>query len=595
MARQFAAKLAAMMALLNLACAACEGIVIPRNGPNTAVIVVADRASAAEKHAASELQSFIRQVTGAKLRILDRAQSSPRILVGVDAARMVDRKFSIDGLGTDGIVIRAVGDDLILAGGRPRGTLYAVYTFLEDYVGCRWWAPGASTIPKRATLSFDRIDVRYVPVFDYREPFWHSAFERDWAVRNKALGTRIPSDEQTGGKPSISHIHHSFYQLIPPGKYFNDHPEWFCERDGKRVVDGGQLCLSNEEMRREVVKNVLERLRKQPNVTNVAVAQNDAARPCQCAKCKAIVEEEGAESGPMIRFVNAVAEDVEKEFPNVIISTFAYTYSQSPPRHVRPRHNVIVWLCTMGASYNLPLNACKRNQDFADDLRGWAKIAPTLYIWDYVTNFRHYLFIHPNLRVLGPNIRFFAANNVKGVFEQGAQETPGAEMMELRAWVLAKLLWNPQLSDDKLIDEFLGGYYGPAARHIRAYIDGIHDVNQAMRQPLGCYEHPDRAFMDPAVLLKAWKHMKEAEAAVAGSPELLKRVRYAQMPLMYAYMIRWKDMRARAAEKGVAWPMGDDPHAVLADYKARAAEIGITHVSEQQKFDKLEEKLNLPK
>ena len=248
----------------------------------------------------------------------------------------------------------------------------------------------------------------------------------------------------------------------------------------------------------------------------------------------------------------------------------------------------------MNCSYNLPLAEHKRNEGFARDLRAWSKIAKHLYIWDYTTNFRHYLFIHPNLRVLGPNIRFFVANGVDGVFEQGSTGTPGAEFAELRAWVLAKLLWNPQLDDNELIDEFLTGYYGPAGTHVRAYIDTIHDIMQAGRQPLGCYEEPNRKFMNIETLSKGWSHLKAAEQAVAGDPDLLKRVRLCQMPMMYAFMIRWADLRKQAGEKQVVWPMPDEPHQLLVDFKARAASIGIKRVSELETFDRLEAKLKLP-
>ena len=66
---------------------------------------------------------------------------------------------------------------------------------------------------------------------------------------------------------------------------------------------------------------------------------------------------------------------------------------------------------------------------------------------------------HPNLRVLGPNVKFFVDHSVKGLFEQGAYTSKGAEMAELRAWVLARLLWNPALDGQELIDEFIAGYY----------------------------------------------------------------------------------------------------------------------------------------
>ncbi|MCX6893738.1 MAG: DUF4838 domain-containing protein [Verrucomicrobia bacterium] len=570
-------------------------ITIAKDGSSTATIVVGEGSSEAVRHAARELQFFLKEVTGAELPLAAKGKrGSPRILVGPQAARMADARFATEALGTEGLVIRTVGRDLILSGGEPRGTLYAVYTFLEDYVGCHWWATDASTIPRQRDLKFEKLDVRYVPPFDYREPNWDTAMNRDWAVRNKVFGLFIPLDAETGGRPVIAAPSHSFLYQIPASRYFQSHPEWFSEVDGKRIPEGGQLCLSNEELRREMTRVILEGLRGATNPTHVSIAQNDGGRPCQCAKCRAMDAEEGSPAGGILRLVNAVGEEVAKEFPKVLISTFAYTYSQPAPKFTRPRDNVVVWLCTMGCSYNLPLAEHKKNAGFARDLADWGKIARHLYIWDYTTNFRHYLFIHPNLRVLGPNLRFFLTNHVSGVFEQGATGTPGAEFAELRSWVLAKLLWNPHLDDRKLVDQFLAGYYGPAGEHIGAYINLIHDTMQAGLQSLGCYEQPDRRFMKFETLSKAWSHMQAAERAVSDSPVLLKRVKLAQMPMMYAFMIRWADLRKQAAKLHADWPMPDDPRQVLADFKARAAAIGITRVSELETFDKLEANLKLP-
>jgi len=326
-------------------------IEIAKDGKSVATIVAAKGIPLPDRRAARELQTFLKEVTGAELALDQEGKAaSPRILIGEKSAQLVDPSFTTDGLGDEGIVIRTVGKDLILAGGDPRGTLYAVYTFLEDLVGCRWWAPDASTIPKKSTLQFDEINVRYTPTLEYREPFWETAFNRDWAVRNKVNGTHIPLTPQVGGKQVIAGFVHTFYPLIPPNRYFKDHPNWFSEIDGRRKSEGGQLCLSNEEMRQELVKNLKELLRKNPQATQASVSQNDWGGYCQCPKCKAIDAEEGSPSGSILRFVNAVAADIEKEFPKVAISTLAYTYSQAPPKIARPRDNVVVWLCTMNCS-----------------------------------------------------------------------------------------------------------------------------------------------------------------------------------------------------------------------------------------------------
>ena len=215
-------------------------------------------------------------------------------------------------------------------------------------------------------------------------------------------------------------------------------------------------------MRKELVKNLKERLRNNPAATIASVSQNDWHGNCQCPNCAAIEKEEGSPAGLMLRFVNAVAADIEPEFPNVAISTLAYQYTRKPPAVTKPRHNVIVQLCSIECSFCKPL-ADERNKAFRDDIIGWSKICDRLYIWDYTTNFRHYVMPHPNLRVLGPNVKFFADHNVKGIFEQGAYQSYGSEMAELRAWVLAKLLWDPSRDGEKLTNEFIEGYYGPAA------------------------------------------------------------------------------------------------------------------------------------
>jgi len=573
-----------------------NAIEIARDGSARATIVTVSGTAYPERYAARELAAFLKQVTGADMTISKIGEGkSHRILIGEKSGKLADADFSVEDLGAEGLVIRTIGNDLILAGSRNRGTLYAVYTFLEDHVGCRWWAPGASFVPSKPTLTFDTLDVRYVPPLEYREPYWYSALDADWAVRNKVNGDYMPLKGMRGGKFEIEGFVHTFYQLIPPSQYFKDHPEWFGEVKGRRTHEKAQLCLSNEEMRRELVKNLKQRLRKNRRAVQASVSQNDWGGYCQCKRCRAIDEEEGSPAGSILRFVNAVAADIEKEFPKVSISTLAYQYSEKPPKHVRPRKNVVVWLCTMNCSYNLPLKTHKRNQEFAEDLQGWGKIAKRLYIWDYTTNYRHYLFVHPNLRVLGPNIRFFVENNVTGVFEQGAYQGPGAEMEQLRSWVLAKLLWDPTLKDKGLVKEFLAGYYGPAGRHIYDYQKVIHDVMQKGGQPLGCYEGPTRKFMAIEPLTKGWSHLKAAGAAVADDPELLERVKVAQMPMLYAFLIKWKDLRKQARKEDIDWPLADDPQVVLGELKATAKRIGVTFISEHDKLDKLEEKLNLPK
>jgi len=569
---------AALMAIW--ASANCGAMPLAENGQAKAVIVVAPGASEPVQYAAKELADFLGQITGARFEIANgKRPDGSAICVGPQAARSVDPTFLTGGLGHEGIVIKTVKDDLILAGGEPRGTLYAVYTFLEDYLGCRWWSSTESTIPKKPTIEIGQIDVRYTPILEYRESFWFDAFDGDWAVRSKCNGNSERLDAKRGGKHIYEGFVHTFYPLIPPEKYFDTHPEWFSEIDGKRTTKRAQLCLTNEAMRQELLKNLRARLRANPTATIASVSQNDWHGNCQCAKCAAIEKKEGSPAGLMLRFVNAVAEDIEEEFPHVAVSTLAYQYTRKPPKYVKPRPNVIVRLCSIEASFSVPLDH-ERNKPFRDDIVGWSKICNRLYVWDYVTNFRHYIMPHPNLRVLGPNVKFFADHSVKGLFEQGAYTTNGAEMAELRAWVLAKLLWNPNLDGDALTNEFIEGYYGPAAPHIKAYLKVTHEAAETSGDWLGCFEKFTAKYLSFDTLSRGWEHLAKAEAAVQDNPNLRFRVQVAQLPVMYTFMMRWDEMREAAQKTGADWSMPDTIQETKDRFMEVARKKNITRLDE---------------
>lgn len=555
-----------------------HAIDIAKSGAPGATIVVAEGAIPSEKYAAEELANFLGQVTGGQFKIVPTAPAgTARILVGPDAAQLADPKFSIDGLGAEGIVIRTAGNDLILAGGRPRGTLYAVYSFLEDQVGCRWWTSTASFIPKKDNLSFANLNIRYVPQMEYREPYWHDAETADWAARNKANGHWMKTDEKHGGQVRLSGWCHTFERLIPPGKYFSAHPEWFSEFDGKRQSRRSQLCLTNEAMRKELIKNAEIMLKEEPSHILV-IAQNDWHGHCACPKCAAVNKEEGSQSGTLVRFVNSVAEEMEKTHPGLEVLTLAYQKTRKPPVISKPRANVIIQLCSIECSMRSPLTN-PRNQDFLADIDGWCKISPQLFIWDYTCNFHHHLAPHPNLRAMLANNKLFADRKATGVFSQGAFYGDSTEFAELRAWVTARQFWNPNLDPEKLIDEFLAGYYGPAAPAIKNYINFVHDAVEKTDDKVGCYAKPeDCTYMNLDNMTAALGILRAAEPTVAANPELLKRLRTVELGPLYAFLYKWDEFRKQAQAK--PWPMPETRAALWDEFSKIATDAGVHSVLE---------------
>jgi hypothetical protein len=137
-----------------------------------------------------------------------------------------------------------------------------VYSFLQDVVGVRWWAPEDTFMPKKPTLVVpDDLTVSYAPQLISREMYHRKAQPTVFSARMKGNGFLTP---EYGGAVRIINFVHSFYKYLPPEKYFDEHPDWYSEIDGKRKHERAQLCLTNEEMTRELIKNVLETLRKNP-------------------------------------------------------------------------------------------------------------------------------------------------------------------------------------------------------------------------------------------------------------------------------------------------------------------------------------------
>ncbi|WP_301005370.1 DUF4838 domain-containing protein [Lunatimonas sp.] len=235
--------------------------------------------------------------------------------------------------------------------------------------------------------------------------------------------------------------------------------------------------------------------------------------------------------GSMLWFVNQVAE----RFPDKIISTLAYQYTRVPPKDIVPRKNVNIMLCSIESTRNEPLES--GDPDFASDLIGWGKITDNILVWDYNIQFSHLLAPFPNLRTLQPNIQFLRDNRVSAVFAQGNIQH-GGEFAELRAYMLSKLLKNPDVDIEAEMNGFLLAYYGQAAGHIKQYIHLMHDHNKGTATPkLSIFGSPAQqtdSFLTPDLIQAYDALFDKASYSVLNDPVKLDRVKSAKLPLTYA-------------------------------------------------------------
>ena len=555
---------------------AADDLLIARKGRAVARIILAGGSTEQDRLAARELSAFLQQVSGAAFTVIGSTEGlnpagGALILVGAAAATSLagGTEFDLKSLGSEGILIQTLPPDkkaglparLVLAGppDSPRGTLYAVNTFLEDVVGCRWYTADASFVPRKRSLSVGALKIRYVPPIQWRAVYYFGAMDEMFAMRQKLNGNAsiVTGSQMTQERhQNWGTWCHTFFSYVSPDKYMSEHPEYFALTGGQRKAT--QLCLTNPD----VLKITLERLKEMetealkqkwppwadPAVKYWDISQMDTGGNCACSNCAAIDNREGTPMGSLLTFINQVAEAL----PDKTISTLAYSYTQRPPKTLKPAPNVLIKLTNISCMRGLPIENSPFGNDewFANDLRNWSAICKNLFVWDYVINFANLFGPMPNLQTLQPNVQFLVRNNVRGLFSQGNREI-GGEFCHLRAYLLAKLEWNPDCDINAVMDDFLNGYYGPAGRPIRTYIDEMHAAVVRSGKEVGICDAPAAHrdnYLSAAMLERYDALFDKAEKLVAQDATLLYRVRTARMPLMYARLetgagspeLRWK-------------------------------------------------------
>lgn len=452
--------------------------------PENAVILVNENCSATDKSAAEALQKYIEQLSGVRHGIVTSAPDGAFALRVGDAAAC---KAEVKDLADGSYVIKSVENGVEITGAGNRGTLYAAYAFLEKFGGCRWLTSSMGmTCEQNEIILPEIIDEKYNAYFEYTETDWRSPRDVEYSLANGLSGgvyRDIPA-EKGGTVDYISGFCHTFTnEFCSAEKYFGEHPEYFALHNGKRNPE--QLCLTNEDVYELVLSEVLELLKEkhdpEASLQIFSLTQNDSGEDgafCECEKCKAIDDENGAHSGTMITFVNRIAAAVkEKSYNNIAIDTFAYRYTRKAPSKVKPLDNVIVRLCTIECCFSHAIDdpECLQNTALMSDLSNWNSICSRLYIWDYTNNYANTLGIFPDFGVIQKNAQIFYENGVKGVYEEGNYYIDGCdtEFGELRAYLISKCLQDPYCDYDAVMSDFLKGYYGAGWQNIKEFIDII--------------------------------------------------------------------------------------------------------------------------
>lgn len=491
----------------------CNSITLVAGGSSAYYISLPENAGPHERKAASVLAQYLQAVTGVKLPQREEAQPEGK------AVRIHQDK----NLQPESFLLAVNGDVLTIAGGAGKGVLYGAYAFAEKFLGCRKWDAGPAYTPSKSTVVIPgNTRISEAPAFIYREVYMPAACTDteylDWH--------RLHRFEDLWGLWG-----HSFNKLVPAATYFKQHPEYFSLVNGVRKPM--QLCLSNEAVFDITVAALQERFAGNPDALYWSISPNDDVGYCECDRCKAVDEKEGGPQGSLIAFVNKIAA----RFPEKIFTTLAYTYSAQPTLHLKPAQNVYVMLSNIEVYRSQPLNREASAAAFRKRLGGWVTKSPRVFIWDYCTQFTSYLAIFPNLNTFQPNMQFLRDQHAAGVFEQGSGYTY-SDMAELKGYLAARLLWNPDADAKQLTEEFLLGYYGAAAGPVKEYL-ALLETAATLQPRLDIYGNPvneHSTFLSPQYMDRYSQLLDKAEAAAEGNTMLMQRVQRIRLTQEYVFL-----------------------------------------------------------
>lgn len=445
-------------------------------------------------------------------------------------------------------IIRVVKDNnLIIKGANQSGTKNGIYDFLETKLGCMFLRNDYDYIPEFPTIRLENYDEVINPSIAWRKQFQYEALQNNWYDKLKLNGTKAKEGFKEGIYAQWGTWCHTQFQFVPPEKYFDSHPEYFAWINGKRCYQAKwhssdmqtHLCLTNEDVYEIVKAGMKSEIQKNPEALYWDFSIMDTpVKVCQCPECNRINTKYQSNSATIIMFINRLAKDLGKEFPNLMFSTLAYQDCINPPVGLEVEQNVVIKLCANPGSqgYSYSVGANKNSKQIKLLLESWGNIAKNIVVWDYVVDFNHLLLPFPNYDVQKANMDFYVDNNVMGVFHQGSREK-GDEMADMRTYLLSRQMWDKDIDFEALMKKYIQLNYGEASPYIEEYLETMSESYISHNKELNLYDNPSEHkydYLSASNIAKYMQLTEKAMAAVQDDQMALEQVEKVRMCVLYA-------------------------------------------------------------
>ena len=441
-------------------------------------IVLPNRLHKDEVEAANELKYYLEKIAPISIGIYSEIFWFGQPAIHVGRTKYVENLgLKLDAIDLHGYVIKTADSNLVLAGRKPYGTRFAVYGFLQDYMGVRWFMPFemGEYVPKQMALNIPHIDVIEEP--DYLSRLYsglRGPEEKLWSVRMR-MQKRF-------------NFHHNLGKIILPSKYGKDHPEYFPLRKGKRYIpksdkeQNWQPCTSNPEVIQIAAQAAIDFFDKHPEEISYNLGVNDSKGWCECENCRAL-DVIGYDrfigrnnySDRFFTFMNAVAKKVEKVYPDKYLGCLAYLCTERVPFKVNLHPMIIPYYTNDRAQWMHP-EFKRRDQFFIWE---WTEVAKTVGIYDYYYGVKYVIpRFYPKL--IAESIKYAYKVGVRGFY---AEAYPNWGLDGPKLYLASRLMWDTSLDPNILLDEYYDKFFGKAAPFLKKYFERAEQIYTSQKGP----------------------------------------------------------------------------------------------------------------
>lgn len=477
-------------------------------------VLIPNDATSIIRTAATELHDFLYEASGYDMKIVNDASASSGKLISLGETTMQQQSgvtATFEEYGDSGYKMQTTEKGIVIIGGSDTATLYGVYKFLQYHVDFKAYSTDYVTYKTSTTVplwAFDGYSFKPdMPIINVSGKETSDLSKivncaRMGQISSNWMGYTFEGMFFGGGLNA-----HSAFKLVSTDN-FKDHPEWFTATgtNGERKAEN--LCLTNEDMRQEYVKNLKVIIANNPGSAYYMLGNEDNRSVCECADCAEAGRLYGGPSGVYVRFLNKVSDDIDawlaEEHPervgHVFLCGLGYFGFVEPPvvedengnyvladESVKLKSNCYIQYCTHDGcqSHAIDDPNCSTNATMNRQLRGWSVAADNLMIYQYTHCYTDYYLYFNNWGPMQENMKYFKDIGVKYFFVQSNAAPNGVAcepLLELKHYVYVELAKNVNANYNELVNDFISNYYGVASSFVQRFYTDLRNHFAVMEQ-----------------------------------------------------------------------------------------------------------------